>query len=281
MKTLSDRTAVVTGGASGIGLALARRFAREGMKIAIADVEQHALDEAVDDLSAMDVEVIGVATDVRDLSAVQALADTVISTFGAVHLVCNNAGVETGGSFTEIPAEAWDWVMDVNFHGVLNGCRVFLPHLLSQGEGHIVNTASVAAFATGTATMTPYCASKSAILGLSECLAIELNTTASGVGISLLAPGPVKTKMPDSERNLPQGVAAASEPGRLALMADLREKMHASGLEPEVVADMVVDAVVADRFFILPHRDMAIAGVQRRLAWMQTGHIPVARTAGT
>ena len=148
MKTLSGRTAVVTGGASGIGLALARRFAREGMKIAIADVEQHALDEAVDDLSAMDVEVIGVATDVRDLSAVQALADTVISTFGAVHLVCNNAGVETGGSFTEIPAEAWDWVMDVNFHGVLNGCRVFLPHLLSQGEGHIVNTASVAAFAT-------------------------------------------------------------------------------------------------------------------------------------
>ncbi|WP_032388704.1 SDR family NAD(P)-dependent oxidoreductase [Rhodococcoides fascians] len=281
MNSLEGRVAVVTGAASGIGFALAERFVADGMKVVLADVETAALDRSVAGLRANGADVIGVRTDVRDLDAVTALAEETISAFGAVHLVCNNAGVETGGSFLEIPARAWEWVMDVNFYGVLNGCRVFLPLLEAQDEGHIVNTASVAAFATGTATMTPYCVSKSAILGLTECLAIELDSAGSHVGVSILAPGPVKTKMPESERNLPQGVTAALETHRVALMEQLKAKAAADGLEPAAVADMVVDAVRNRQFHILPHPDMALAGVRRRLQWMETGVLPAARRAGT
>lgn len=281
MNSLEGRVAVVTGAASGIGFALAERFAADGMKVVLADVEAAALDYSVATLRAHGADVIGVQTDVRDLDAVTALAERTISMFGAVHLVCNNAGVETGGSFLEIPSRAWEWVMDVNFYGVLNGCRVFLPLLEAQDEGHIVNTASVAAFATGTATMTPYCVSKSAILGLTECLAIELDSAGSNVGVSILAPGPVKTKMPESERNLPAGVTAALEPHRVALMEQLKTKAATAGLEPAAVADMVVDAVRARQFFILPHPDMALAGVRRRLQWMESGELPAVRKAGT
>ncbi|MCS4255732.1 NAD(P)-dependent dehydrogenase (short-subunit alcohol dehydrogenase family) [Rhodococcus erythropolis] len=281
MKDLRGRVAVVTGAASGIGLALATRFADEGMKVVLADVEPDALERASNELARGGADVIAVPTDVRDIDAVQALADRAIDAFGAVHLVCNNAGVETGGSFLEIPYRAWQWVMDVNFYGVLNGCRVFLPLLETQDEGHIVNTASVAAFASGTSTMTPYCASKSAILGMSECLAIELDSAGSSVGVSLLAPGPVKTKMTDAERNLPPGVPPASEPHRVALMEELKAKADAVGLEPSAVAGMVVDAVRDQQFYILPHAEMAFAGVQRRLRWMTTGELPGVRTAGT
>lgn len=281
MKILDQRVAVVTGAASGIGLALARRLAAEGMRIVLADVEADALEQATALVRADGADAIGVRTDVRDLGAVQELAARTVEQFGGVHLVCNNAGVETGGSFLEIPGDAWKWVMDVNFYGVLHGCRVFLPLLAEHPEAHIVNTASVAAFATGTATMTPYCVSKSAILSLSECLAIELQTSGSPVGVSLLAPGPVKTRMPDAERNLPADITPAREPHRVALMEELRTKAAHIGLEPDEVAAMVVTAVRDNSFFVLPHPDMALAGVRRRLHWMETGELPAPRRAGT
>lgn len=281
MKVLNQRVAVVTGAASGIGLALARRLAAEGMHIVLADVEPDALEQATALVRADGAEAIGVRTDVRDLGAVQELAARTIEEFGAVHLVCNNAGVETGGSFLEIPDGAWRWVMDVNFYGVLHGCRVFLPLLAEHPQAHIVNTASVAAFTSGTATMTPYCVSKSAILSLSESLAVELHTSGSPVGISLLAPGPVKTRMPDAERNLPDGLEPAREPHRVALMEELRTKAQHAGLEPAEVADMTVQAIRDNQFFVLPHREMALAGVRRRLQWMETGELPRPRKAGT
>jgi len=281
MKVLNHRVAVVTGAASGIGLALARRLAVEGMHIVLADVEPDALEEATEQVRADGAEAIGVRTDVRDLGAVQELAARTIEQFGAVHLVCNNAGVETGGSFLEIPDGAWRWVMDVNFYGVLNGCRVFLPLLAEQPEAHIVNTASVAAFTSGTATMTPYCVSKSAILSLSESLAIELHSSNSPVGVSLLAPGPVNTRMPDAERNLPEGLEPARDPQRVAMMAELRAKAEQAGLDPSEVADMTVNAIRDNQFYVLPHPEMALAGVRRRLQWMETGVLPAPRKAGT
>lgn len=280
IENFTGRTAVVTGGASGIGFAMVQRFLEEGMGVAIADVEQSALDNAVRELSTFGT-VIGVRTDVRKVEDLEALAAATLDAFGGIDVVCNNAGVETGGSFLSIPEEAWRWVMDVNFFGVLNGCRVFLPILEANGGGHIVNTASVAAFNSGTATMTPYCASKFAVLGMSESLEIELRTAGSSVGVSLLAPGPVKTRMVEAERNRPQDVPAATEPGRLAVMERLAAKTAEAGLEPAQVAGKVLDAIRANDFFVLTHPEMAQAGVQRRLDWMATGIPPVARQAGS
>jgi NAD(P)-dependent dehydrogenase (short-subunit alcohol dehydrogenase family) len=276
----NGKTAVVTGGASGIGFALARRFLQEGMRVAIADVEQAALDTAVRELSAFG-EVIGRRTDVRRIEDLEALAAAVLETFGRIDVVCNNAGVETGGSFLNIPEEAWRWVMDVNFFGVLNGCRVFLPILEAGGGGHIVNTASVAAFSSGTATMTPYCASKFAVLGMSESLEVELRTAGSTVGVSLLAPGPVRTRMIDAERNRPAAVPLAAEPSRVAVMERLAATTAEVGMDPAEVAGKVLDAIRANEFFVLTHPDMALAGVRRRLDWMATGTPPPARQAGS
>jgi NAD(P)-dependent dehydrogenase (short-subunit alcohol dehydrogenase family) len=276
----SEKTAVVTGGASGIGFAMARRFLEEGMRVAIADVEQSALDTAVRELSAFG-DVMGKRTDVRSVEDLEALAEAVLGTYGRIDVVCNNAGVETGGSFLSIPEEAWRWVMDVNFFGVLNGCRVFLPLLEAGGGGHIVNTASVAAFSSGTATMTPYCASKFAVLGMSESLEVELRTAGSTVGVSLLAPGPVKTRRVDAERNRPGDVPLATEPGRLAVMERLAATTAEVGMDPAEVAGQVLDAIRTNTFFVLTHPEMAQAGVQRRLEWMATGTPPPARQAGS
>lgn len=281
MRDFTGKTAVVTGGASGIGYAMADRFAAEGMDVVIADIEQGALDTAVASLSRPGIEVLGVPTDVSELSSVQHLADTTMERFGRVDLVCNNAGVETGGTFLQIPESAWRWVMDVNFFGVLHGCQVFLPLLEQQEEGHLVNTASVAAFNTGTPTMTPYCASKFAVLGLSECLDIELRGRRSTVGVSLLAPGPVRTRMTDAERNRPRAVPRAAEPERLAVMEDLARLSEAVGLDPADVAEQVLGCVRENSFFVLTHPDSAVAGLERRLQWVQTGAAPAARTAGT
>jgi NAD(P)-dependent dehydrogenase (short-subunit alcohol dehydrogenase family) len=184
MQQLNGRVAVVTGGASGIGRGLVNRFAAEGMKVVIADVEKDPLDQAVAEVRATGAEAIGVVTDVSDRAAVENLAAATMDAFGAVHVLCNNAGVETGGAFQDVPLAGWRWVMDVNVFGVVHGCQVFLPLLRRQSEGHIVNTASVAAFELGIPTMAPYAASKSAVLGLSESLALELRAAGTPVGVA-------------------------------------------------------------------------------------------------
>ncbi|MGP6169648.1 SDR family NAD(P)-dependent oxidoreductase [Microbacterium sp. A204] len=277
---MTGKVAVVTGGASGMGYAMAEKFLTAGAKVVIADIEQSALDRAVAELSAHG-EVFGVRTDVSSEESVQALADATIERFGAVHVLCNNAGVETGGTFGAIEARSWRWVMDVNFFGVLNGCRVFLPLLEQQEEGHIVNTASVAAFNTGTATMTPYATSKFAVLALTESLDIELRARDASVSMHLLAPGPVKTRMVEAERNKPVDVHVSQEPERVAQMENLARITAEVGLEPSAVADMVYDAIQSGTFFILTHPEHALTGVRKRLHWMETGEAPAPRVAGT
>lgn len=283
IQDFTGKAAVVTGGASGIGYALAERFLAEGMRVAIADVDQAALDSAVAALAdGRDPgSVIGVRTDVRNEADVERLAQATLAAFDRVDIVCNNAGVESGGSFLSIPEQAWRWVMDVNFFGVLNGCRVFLPLLQENGGGHIVNTASVAAFNSGTATMTPYCASKFAVLGMTESLEVELRTAGSPVGVSLLAPGPVKTRMVDAERNRPDDVPLAREAERVMVMERLAAATAEAGLDPADVAGSVLEAIRTNTFFVLTHPQMATAGVQRRLDWMTTGTPPPARQAGS
>lgn len=255
MEELNGKVAVITGGASGIGLATARAFAAEGASIVIADIEAAALAEAEASLAASGP-VLAVSCDVSDPAQVDALRDAAVERFGTVHIVHNNAGVSTGGAVWTHTPEDWDWVLGVNLHGVVNGIRSFVPLFIEQGEGHVVNTASMAGL-TSPPFMSIYNVSKHAVVTLSETLFAELQMTgATGVGVSVLCPGWVKTRIHEADRNRPAGAAddggaaeAAFDPG----MRDFVAGLINSGLEADDVAALVVDAVRARRFAILTH----------------------------
>ncbi|MBY6683087.1 SDR family NAD(P)-dependent oxidoreductase [Rhodococcus sp. BP-316] len=276
MKTVTGRVAVVSGAASGIGRATADRLAAAGAKVVMADVEASALATAVDEVRATGGEAIGVRTDVCRVEDIETLAQRTLDEYGAVHILCNIAGVEGGAPFGELSRRTWEWVMGVNFWGTLDACRVFLPHLIAQDEAHIVNCASMAGFATGLPTFHPYVSSKFAVVGMTENLEVELRTTtAPHVGVSLLSPGLVKTNMNKSERNRPTDVPATDT-------QDLRRKVHATideqtekfGVTPEHVADLVLEGITENRFHILTHPEQTIAAFRSRLAWMESGTPP-------
>ena len=239
MDDLEGKVAVVTGAASGIGRALADRWADSGMKVVLADVEQEPLDVARDELDAIGAEVLAVRTDVGDAAQVDALAAATLEHFGAVHLVCNNAGVGGGGPMWETLLEDWKWVMDVNFWGVVHGIRAFVPHLVAQDEGHVVNTASVAGFAYAP-MMGPYNASKAAVVAISETLAAELAMQGSKVGVTALCPGWVNTRIHESDRNRPGGPDANEE---LAAGRQMLAEILKAGTQPDEVAHLVAAAV--------------------------------------
>jgi NAD(P)-dependent dehydrogenase (short-subunit alcohol dehydrogenase family) len=265
METLQDKIAVVTGAASGMGLAFAERFARAGARVVLADVEARALDEAVARVEAHGTEAIGVVTDVADAAAMDALAAATFERFGTVHVVCNNAGV--AGRITEGPQVIevgdWKWVLDVNLWGVVHGHRVFLPRLIEQGEGHIVNTASMAGHFPGHSA---YSASKWAVVAISEGLYHSMNAQRTGVGVSCLCPGWVNTRIAESDRNRPEWAApkALEEPSAEAelRMAFVRDAL-AGGMAPEQVADLVHDAIVGGRFWIFTDPTM-VASLEER-----------------
>ncbi|GGJ59975.1 SDR family oxidoreductase [Streptomyces brasiliensis] len=283
MTTMINKAAVVTGGASGIGFAMARTFLAQGMNVAIGDIETAALDDAVRQLQevAGDLKVIGVRTDVTSFDDVARLCATAEEAFGRVDVVCANAGVETGGRFLDVSDEAWRWVMEVNYFGTLNTARAAVPVLEKSGDGHLVITGSLAGFATGTPFMTPYCASKMAILALAECLEVELRAADSNVHVHLLAPGPVQSRMIDAERNAPAGIPLNEDPDRRQFMEDFRARQSAEGLPAEHVAEMVFDAIRDQQFFVLPHQDRAVAALRRRLDWVESGIAPASRVPGT
>ncbi len=245
METLQNKVVVVTGAASGIGLALTERFVAEGAKVVMADVEEDVLSAEAARLEAAGASVLGVLCDVAVIEDVQRLADQTIEHFGAVHVVCNNAGVAPGGPMLSTTAEEWRWITDVNINGVAHGVITFGPLLVAAGEGHIVNTASEAGLVT-TPVLGMYCATKHAVVGLSEALFKELD--GSGVGVSVLCPELVNTKIFESERNAPETVT-----DNPAVMAPLREGIALVGIAPSDVAERVVDAVLKDRFWIFTH----------------------------
>jgi NAD(P)-dependent dehydrogenase (short-subunit alcohol dehydrogenase family) len=248
MRELRGKVAVVTGGASGIGLALVERFLAEGMKVVAADVEEPALGKEVARLAQAGADVLGVRTDVRDPGSVHALADETLRRHGAVHVVCNNAGVAPTGPMLDASPADWRWVIEVNVLGVAHGVHVFAPLLRAQGEGHIVNTASEAGLVS-TPLLGAYVASKHAVVGLSESLYHELAGT--GVGVSVLCPNLVRTRIFHSERN--RGDAADLTPRQQAAIAPLREMIQQRGIAPAGVAERVVEAIRADRFWIFTH----------------------------
>jgi NAD(P)-dependent dehydrogenase (short-subunit alcohol dehydrogenase family) len=248
LSELNGKVAVVTGAASGIGRALTDRFVAAGMRVVMADVEEPKLVEAASDIQKSGGDVFAVLTDVTDPDDVKALADQAVSQFGAVHLVCNNAGVAPAGPMLATTPRDWQWTVAVNLLGVAYGVTTFAPLLVAQGEGHIVNTASEAGLVT-TDALGMYCATKHAVVGLSEALYRELESTP--VGVSVLCPNLVNTDIFRSERNRPYGSELSAAEN--ATIAPLREAISAAGIPPSQVADDVVSAVLEDRFWIFTH----------------------------
>jgi NAD(P)-dependent dehydrogenase (short-subunit alcohol dehydrogenase family) len=255
MKQFEGKTAVVTGAASGIGRALAERFANARMQVVLADIEKEALDRAVHELEERQHRVIGVVTNTMVRDSVQALAKKAIDEFGKVHIVCNNAGIAAmaGGMkpIWEVSDRDWQWVMGVNFYGVLYGIQAFVPHMLTHGEeGHIVNTASLAGVMPGGGT---YGVSKHGVLSLTESLHQSLTMQNAKIGASVLCPGFVNTNIFDAERNRPKDLATVPGAEPAPEMREMGRAMLAAGKQPADVADIVFKSIEEDRFYILPH----------------------------
>jgi NAD(P)-dependent dehydrogenase (short-subunit alcohol dehydrogenase family) len=262
MKLEAGKIAVVTGGASGIGFALADRFATAGMHVVIADVDEAGLTAAAEKIGARGVDTITVRTDVSSEESVQALAAAAVERFGTVHVVCNNAGVMSSGDPWFGPLSAWTWVMGVNFWGVVYGVRAFLPILAAQGEGHIVNTASIAGLYPGFGAV--YDASKHAVVAITDDLYQTMKQVGLPIGVSVLCPGWVRTNILDADRNWPAdlGDAPPEALGADVVLGHVRRVID-EGMPPAVVADLVADAVVAERFWVLPHPEFVEIAVQR------------------
>ena len=246
------RVAVVTGAASGIGFGLAERFAAEGMHVVMADVEEPALSRAASVLADTGASVLPVLTDVADRAAVDALRDSAVSAFGAVHVVCNNAGVGgPHGPLWECPPGEWDWVLGVNLGGVIHGVRAFMPLLLEQDAGHMVNTSSI--FGVFAGTLGPYGVSKHAVAALTETLYFNLKSLGvSHVGVSVLCPGAVRTNFGTSARNRPSWAGPPTVRGEAEQASAARfDTLSAQGASPADVAAIVVDGIRARRFYLL------------------------------
>jgi NAD(P)-dependent dehydrogenase (short-subunit alcohol dehydrogenase family) len=274
MQDLKGKVAVVTGAASGIGNAMATRFGEEGMKVVLADVEEGPLADAEKKLTDAGVTVLAVPTDVRKGDQVDALAQKTFDAFGTAHVLCNNAGVGAGGPMWTLTEADWEWVLGVNLWGVIHGVRAFVGRMVERGEGHVVNTASIAGL-TSAPMMGPYNVSKHGVVTLSETLAAELALHGSPVKVSVLCPGWVNTRIHEADRNRPPELQPSQEADQA--MAEMGRQilgnLIASGIQPSEVASRVLDAVREERFYILTHPEMT-AMVQHRMEDIVEGRNP-------
>ncbi|HIM34563.1 MAG TPA: SDR family NAD(P)-dependent oxidoreductase [Pseudomonadales bacterium] len=262
MRNITGKVAFITGGASGMGLAMARSFAAAGMKVAIADIEQDALDRVKAEFDASNAEVITLQVDVTDRAAMEAAADATEAAFDKVHVLVNNAGVAVGGSLDQMSYEDWDWVMGVNLDGVVNGLQAFVQRIKAHGEGgHVVNTASLAGhFAIPGLGI--YTATKYAVVGISETLRADLKQ--HDIGVSVLCPGVVNTNIFDSGRNRPSHLQGETDTAKMVLSEDVAgpeqeqrlAEMMAKALDPAVVGDMVLHSIQEDEFYIFSHPEV-------------------------
>jgi NAD(P)-dependent dehydrogenase (short-subunit alcohol dehydrogenase family) len=249
MRDLEGKTAFITGGASGIGLAIAHALGGAGMSIMLADIEETALAAAVVDLQDRQIRVASVICDVTRRAAVEAAAVKTIETFGKVHVVCNNAGVGAGGPIDEIAHDEWAWVLEVNLMGVVYGLECFLPRLRAHGEGgYILNTASMAGLIS-MPTLEPYSATKYAVVALSEGWAAQLEP--EGIGVGVLCPGFVRTNIFSSRRNRPDRFGGAVSEG-----GDFASELVKSGIDPGHVGRRVLEGVQNNERYIFTHPQM-------------------------
>lgn len=281
MKTFHGKVAVITGAASGIGRALAEQCVQEGMKVVLADVEEQALRQTSRDLAAQGAETLAVQTDVSQAGDVERLAQIAFETYSAVHLLFNNAGVGAGKSAWESTLADWEWVLGVNLYGVIHGIRSFVPRMLeSEARGYIVNTASMAGL-TSSPGLSVYMASKHAVVSLTETLYHELTLRGANIGVSVLCPGFVKTRIQDAERNRPsrlqnlpdapvlsvQQPSQTEQEGGQRLQQAIRE-----GMSPQQLAAMTFAAIREERFYIYPSEFRA--GIQAHMEDILTPRNP-------
>jgi len=281
MKNLHAKTAVVTGGASGIGFALAKKALAEGMHVVIADLKQASLDAAVAALGGGD-HLLALVTDVANADAVEQLAQTAQTHFGAVHVLFNNAGVGGGGAVWEQTEAEWDFVLGVNLKGVINGIRAFTPAMIEQGEGHIVNTASIAGMISAEGTST-YTVSKHGVVALSEVLLGDLRAAEAAVGVSVLCPSFVNTNIYKLSENRPgYNPDALSEEQKAEQLAvdEMVGDFFQSAMSPDDVAQRVFDAIVSEQFYILTHPEGSRAQIEARMQAILAGEDPAIVPAG-
>jgi NAD(P)-dependent dehydrogenase (short-subunit alcohol dehydrogenase family) len=265
VKTFRDRVAVVTGAASGIGLALAARFAAEGMTVVMADIEAAPLAAAADGLRRQGAAVLATRVDISRPDDVERLARETYEAFGAAHVLCNNAGVAVIGAVHEHTLADWQWVVNVNLWGVIHGVRAFLPRMLAGGdEGHIVNTASMAGLTTAP-FMSVYDVTKHGVVALSEAMYKEAQVTGSPIGVSVVCPGLIDTNIMRSSRNRPEALAEQGKAGPMAQAfgQGLSDRL-ARGYPPSEVANQVVDGIRGGRFYIVPAQPEVKDGIAIR-----------------
>ena len=253
MEHLSAKVAVITGGASGIGFATARRLASRGVRLVLADIEESALDRAVAELAATGSVVEGVVCDVGDRKAVQHLADTAFEKMGAVHIVFHNAGVAVGGPIAEMQHGDWEWTLRVNLWGPIHGVEAFTQRMIAQGQGgHMLFTASFAGLVPNVG-LGPYCVSKYGVVALAEVLRREL--WAHDIGVSVLCPMRVATNIGHSERNRPDELGGPEASPPVLDQGDDNQNLAGRVLDVDDVATQVVAAIIANRLYILPHEE--------------------------
>ncbi|HEY5208410.1 MAG TPA: SDR family NAD(P)-dependent oxidoreductase [Stellaceae bacterium] len=254
MRDFKGKTAFITGGASGIGLGLARTFADAGMNVVLADIEGPALTAAVTSLTAQGASAIGVECDVADRQSYGRAADKAFAAFGSVHLLCNNAGVARTGNIWEITESDWEWTIGVNLLGMIHGLQIFVPHMKAHGvASHIVSTSSMAGMRPSVAGG-PYTATKYAMVGLSEVLATEL--AGSNIGVSVFCPFQVRTNMPNNGRNRPARFGGPIDPKADADAADHIATMmerNRDGMDPREAGLRVMKGIENDQLFIFSH----------------------------
>ncbi len=284
MEQFEGKVAVVTGAASGIGRALSGAFAREGMRLVLADVEAEPLQRVAEELRGAGTEVVEVVADVSRADEVDKIGSAAMDAYGALHVACNNAGVSGGGLTWEIEPATWEWILGVNLWGVIHGVRTFTPLIIASGGGHVVNTASMAGL-TSPPGMSPYNVSKHAVVTMSETMFVELQMTHPEVGVSVLCPGWVRTRIHEAERNRPEGVdafagAVGGDGGEgLGALRGLVEQWIAEGLDPDDVAGLVLDAIRSNRFYVLTHPEWQ-GMVRNRVDRMLGGENPNASLPG-
>lgn len=279
MEDFAGKVAVITGGASGLGLAMARRFGAAGMRVVIGDIETGALADAEASLQADGVEVMGRRTDVAQSDDLEALADAAYERFGAVHILANNAGVGgSPGAMWELSDADWRWVIDVDLWSVIHGVRAFVPRMISGGEqGHVINTASVAGLISG-AVGGPYTVAKFGVVALSEQLYFELGRAQHPIGVSVLCPGFVNTRIYDSGRNRQEsyGQPANEQSPEREEFREALEAMRESMIQPETIGDRVFDAVVENQLYIVePGTENISESIQRRLDHVSARSNPI------
>jgi len=253
MENLTGKVAVITGGASGIGYATAKALAAKGAKIMIADIEAAALDKAVAALSSSGAKAEGIVCDVSNLASVQHLAETAFSKMGAVHIVFNNAGVAVGGPISEMKHSDWEWIIKVDLWGPIHGVEAFLPRLIEQRQGgHMLFTASFAGLVPNEG-LGPYCVAKYVVVALAEVLRREIRR--HDIGVSVLCPMRVETNIGNSERNRAADFGGAAASPRVQAQDSANVNLAGRVLQVDEVATNVVDAIIANRLYILPHEE--------------------------